>query len=121
MPHQAMYLLLAFATAARPAAILELSSFQIDCDARLIKLNPPGRKQNKKRRPTLPICDTLLPYLRNLPPGPVVHYQGRALGSFKKAFDRLTRRAARSIREEGAEICACLPSRKASRGGVGRH
>ena len=104
MPHQTMYLLLAFATAARPAAILEVSSFRIDCDARLIKLNPPGRKQNKKRRPTLPICDTLLPYLRNLPPGPVVHYQGRALRSFKKAFDRLTRRAARSIREEGAEV-----------------
>jgi integrase len=83
VPHQAMYLLLAFGTAARPAAILELTTFQVDCDARLIKLNPPGRKQNKKRRPTLPICDTLLPYLRGLPPGPVVDYQGRAIASFK--------------------------------------
>ena len=64
-PHQAMYLLLAFCTAARPAAILELTSFQIDHEARLIKLNPPGRRQNKKRRPTLPICNTLLPYLRS--------------------------------------------------------
>jgi hypothetical protein len=36
-PHQSMYLMLSFATAARPAAILDLSSFQIDCDARLIR------------------------------------------------------------------------------------
>jgi integrase len=92
-PHQLMYLLLAFGTAARPKAILELTSFQIDCAARLIRLNPPGRRQNKKRRPTLPICNTLLPYLRFLPAGPVVRYAGRALGGIKSTFDHLTRRA----------------------------
>jgi integrase len=92
-PHQLMYLLLAFGTAARPKAILELTSFQIDCEARLIRLNPPGRRQNKKRRPTLPICNTLLPYLRLLPGGPVVCYAGRALGGIKSTFDHLTRRA----------------------------
>src|ERR1043165_6692815 len=43
------------------------------------ELNPPGRQQNKKRRPTLPICNTLLPYLRGLTPGRVVRYNGRAL------------------------------------------
>jgi len=92
-PHQWMYLLLAFGTAARPKAILELTTFQIDCDARLIRLNPPGRAQNKKRRPTLPICDTLLPYLRHLPAGPIVAYHGRPLGGIKSTFDHLTRRA----------------------------
>jgi integrase len=92
-PHQLMYLLLAFGTAARPKAILELTSFQIDCEARLIRLNPPGRRQNKKRRPTVPICNTLLPYLRFLPAGPVVRYAGRALGGIKSTFDHLTRRA----------------------------
>ena len=92
-PHQLMYLLLAFGTAARPRAILELTSFQIDCEARLIRLNPPGRRQNKKRRPTVPICNTLLPYLRFLPAGPVVRYAGRALGGIKSTFDHLTRRA----------------------------
>jgi integrase len=101
-PHQVMYLLLAFATAARPAAILELSSFQINYDMRLITFNPPGRRQNKKRRPTLPICDTLLPYLRSLPPGPVVRYQGRALAATKSMFDHLTARAAGAIRREAA-------------------
>lgn len=68
-PHQFMYLMVAFALAARPAAILELTTFQIDYGARLIRLNPAGRAQNKKRRPTLPICDALLPWLRR---GPVV-------------------------------------------------
>jgi integrase len=92
-PHQLMYLLLAFGTAARPTAILELTSFQIDCETRLIRLNPPGRRQNKKRRPTLPICNTLLPYLSFLPAGPVVSYAGRALGGIKSTFDHLTRRA----------------------------
>ena len=46
-----MYLLLAYRTAARPEAILELTSFQVDCDAWFIRLNSPGRPQTKKRRP----------------------------------------------------------------------
>ena len=37
-PHQFLYLMLAFATAARPAAILELTTFQVDSEARLIRL-----------------------------------------------------------------------------------
>jgi len=101
-PHQLMYLMLAFATAARPAAILELTAFQVDCDARLIRLNPAGRAQNKKRRPTLPICDALLPWLRGLAAGPVVQYKGRALASVRMMFDHLTRRIARNIRREAA-------------------
>jgi integrase len=101
-PHQAMYLMLAFATAARPAAILELTTFQVDCDARLIRLNPPGRAQNKKRRPTLPICDALLPRLRSLPPGPVVQYKGRKLAGTRMMFAHLTGRIARQIRRDAA-------------------
>jgi integrase len=92
-PHELMYLALAFGTGARPEAILQLTSFQIDVDRRLINLNPPGRRQNKKRRPTIPICDTLLPLLRHLPAGPVVQYQGRALGSIRSAFARLKAKA----------------------------
>jgi integrase len=103
-PHQTLYLMMAFGTAARPKAILELTTFQVDCDARLIRLNPPGRAQNKKRRPTLPICNTLLPYLRGLPAGPVVRYQGRALAGIKSTFDHLTERAARRIRQEAAQL-----------------
>src|SRR5689334_9614007 len=51
-PHEVIYLALAFGTGARPEAILELTTFQINVERRLINLNPPGRRQNKKRRAT---------------------------------------------------------------------
>ena len=92
-PHQTGYLIMAVGTAARPKAILEATTFQVNFDARLIRLNPRGRRQNKKRRPTLPLCDTLLSYLRYLPSGPIVQYRGRPLGGIKSTFDHLTQRA----------------------------
>jgi integrase len=103
-PHQFIYLMLAFGLAARPAAILDLTTFQVDCDARLIRLNPAGRAQNKKRRPTLPICDALLPWLRHLPPGPVVNYRGRKLADSRMMFKHLTGRAARRMRQDAATM-----------------
>ena len=92
-PHQTGYLMMALGTAARPEAILQATTFLVNFEARLIRLNPPGRRQNKKRRPTLPLCDTLLSYLRCLPSGPIVQYRGRPLGGIKSTFDHLTRRA----------------------------
>ena len=103
-PHQMLYLMLAFATAARPAAILELTTFQVDCDARLIRFNPAGRAQNKKRRPTLPICDALLPWLRGLPAGPVVQYRERPLAGTKMLFRHLTSRVSRKVRDQAAAV-----------------
>jgi integrase len=111
--HQMLYLMLAFATAARPTAILELTAFQVDCDARLIRLNPAGRAQNKKRRPTLPICDALLPWLHGLPAGPVVQYRGRALAGTKMLFRHLTNRVSRKIRHKAA--AAARTHRRANR------
>ena len=102
-PHVFLYLLLAFGTAARPEAILELTSFQVDRPARLIHLNPAGRRQTKKRRPTVPICDALLPHLTSLSTGHVIAYRGRRLASIRMAFRRLTARAAKRIRRDGAE------------------
>jgi len=61
--HLRVFLVLAINTAARPEALLELRRAQIDVDSRLLYLNPPGRTQTKKYRPTLPISDTLLPWL----------------------------------------------------------
>ena len=105
-PHQILYLMLAFATAARPTAILELTTFQVDCDARLIRFNPAGRVQNKKRRPILPICDALLPWLRGLPAGPVVQYRGKPLAGTKMLFRHLTNRVAHKIRHEAASAAS---------------
>ncbi len=107
-PQLAMFLLLAFGTAARPGAILELTTFQVNCDARLIRFNPPGRRQNWKRRPTVPICDTLLPYLRALPAGPVVAYYGKPIKSIRKTFERTRDRAERDRREKAPWISLSL-------------
>ena len=88
--HMLMYLMLAFNTMARPEAIFELKKFQIDFDKRLIMLNPPGREQTKKIRPTLPITNTLLPWLKKAKGDYIVHWKGKPIKSVRRAF-QLTR------------------------------
>jgi len=63
--HLFRFLLLAFNTLSRPEALLELQPFQTDLERRLLALNAPGRVQTKKHRPTVPVTDTLLPWLRD--------------------------------------------------------
>ena len=46
-------------TVARPDAIIELALSQIDLEYGLIHLNPPGRPQTKKHRPTVKLPETL--------------------------------------------------------------
>jgi integrase len=94
--HFLMFLMLATNTLARPEAILELQPFQVDLEHRLINLNPAGRKQTKKRRPTVPITETLLPWVRDVKAPYLVSYgtkTPRRVRSIKKAF-RLARAAA---------------------------
>ncbi|MEW8000999.1 MAG: site-specific integrase [Candidatus Thiodiazotropha sp.] len=91
--HMLIYLLLAFNTLARPEAILELKRFQIDLENRLIRLNPPGREQTKKRRPTLPITDTLMPWLQQAKTESLVSWNGKSIKSIKKGFQRIRERA----------------------------
>lgn len=109
--HHWRFLLLAFGTAARPGALLELSPRppMLDLEHHRINLLPPGRKQNKKRRPILPICATLLPWLR-LWTRPealtyrsrrrrviqlerLITYQGKPLQRMRESFDLLKTRA----------------------------
>ncbi len=116
--HVRLYMLLAFGTAARPGAILDLTSFQIDPHERTIKLNPPGRAQTKKRRPTIAMCETLVPYLRSLPPGPVIRYNGRRIKSIRPAFGRLKARARRQLRDDAAREARRL-RRIGARGAAG--
>jgi integrase len=91
--HTLVYLMLAFNTLARPEAILELKRFQIDFDNRLIHLNPPGRIQNKKRRPTVPISNSLMPWLQGIQNESIVSWRGKPIKSIKKAFRRTRERA----------------------------
>lgn len=60
----AMFIRIALATAARRRSIESLTWQQVDLDARVIRYNPPGRRQTAKRRVAVPISDTLLPHLQ---------------------------------------------------------
>jgi integrase len=55
------FCLIALRTAAREAAIEQLrwDNGQVDFDARRIHFNPPGRRQTKKRRASVPMTDDL--------------------------------------------------------------
>ncbi len=101
-PHEQTYLLFALGTAARPEAILQLTTFQCDCDAGVIKLNPPGRHQTKKRRPNIPMAQHILETVVALPPGPVVTYNGQPLGNIISAYRRMKRRAVQTLRKRAA-------------------
>lgn len=93
LPHERMFLALAYGTLARPEAILGLRKEMADLDRRLLATNPPGRKQTKKYRPVVPVCDFLLPWLDGAEAGPLVHWHGKPIASFKTAWRGLRRRA----------------------------
>jgi integrase len=57
------YLWLLMETGARSEALRTLQWDQVNLNAGLIQLNPWGRNQTTKRRPTIPISDDLLPIL----------------------------------------------------------
>jgi len=50
-------------TVARPAALFELHLSHIDLEHGLVELNPKGRAQNKKYRPTVKLPETLRTFL----------------------------------------------------------
>lgn len=81
-----MYLIIAFNTLARPAAVLDLAPRQVNLKDRLVDLLVPGTKQTKKRRPILPITNTLLPWLQTASGENFVNYHGKQIASNKKAF-----------------------------------
>lgn len=84
-------------TLGRPDAVLRLAKPQLDCDERLIHLLPPGEKQSKKRRATVPLTTSALPYAENAPPGYLITYKHqkghRPLKSIRMGFERVRDRA----------------------------
>jgi integrase len=90
--HVAMYLTLAFNTAARPDAILDLKASQIDCERHTVTLNPEGRKQTKKFRPVLPLTNDLETAVKGLS-DPLVRWHGKPVANIKTGFRALRRRA----------------------------
>lgn len=88
-----MYLILAFNTLARPSVPLDVTPAMADLRHRIIDLLPPGQKQNKKRRPKLPITNTLLPWLQWCDGDAFVNYHGKRIANNKKGFQAMCDRA----------------------------
>lgn len=89
-PHLRIFIRWMLGTAARPEAIRLLHSSQIDREAGIIKLNPDGREQNKKRRPRI----KLPPSLANEKfDGYLVEYDGEPVKSLKTAWRLSMKRA----------------------------
>jgi len=90
--HMVEFIYWMLGTAARPAAILELTWEQVDFENGIVRLNPVGRKQNKKRRPTVKLPDFLKArygrggyYPKS---GPVIAYNGKHVKSVRTAWRR---------------------------------
>ena len=74
-PRAFRFVMAAYYTAARRSALESLTWDQVDLDNGRIYLNPTGRRQTKKKRPTIPIHGILLPILEEA-------YSERAGGKF---------------------------------------
>ncbi|WP_109122165.1 tyrosine-type recombinase/integrase [Azospirillum sp. TSO22-1] len=93
--HMLLFLLIAANTLARPAAVLDLEPAQHDSEHGLLDLNPPGRVQNKKFRPVVPVSPTLRPWLSQPVgrSGRYVSYRNQPIRSILHMW-RITREAA---------------------------
>ena len=93
--HMLTFLLICCNTLARPAAVLDARPAQFDSEHHLLNLNPPGRKQNKKFRPIVPVTNTLRPWLERSvgESDRYVSYHGKPVRSILHMW-RLTREAA---------------------------
>jgi integrase len=84
-------------TCARPTAILQLTWPQIDFDHGLIDLNPRGRTQTAKRRPTVPIADYALEPLKSAyaarQSDHIIERGGKGIANIKKAFSAASERS----------------------------
>lgn len=104
------YTLLALNTWARPQAICDIDpALQLDRETWRLDLNPPGRRQNKKYRPLLPVTDCLRGWLavwpqqgrlvanaRSLESGPsggALEYAYRPVACVRHAFKNTRERA----------------------------
>lgn len=96
-PHTRLFIVLAYHTAARAGAILDLTWDRVDFERRLITYDRPGRTVNKKRRAIVPINTPALVDLqaaRLVATGPhVLEFRGLPVRSIKTGFNAAVRRA----------------------------
>jgi integrase len=96
-PHARLYVELGLATMARPSAILELTWKQVDWDHGTLNLNPPGRRQTKKRRPIVALDEETLRLLKEAEKGAqsdyIIERGGKKVANIKKAFQAASKRS----------------------------
>lgn len=96
-PHARLFVILALSTCSRPGAILELEWIQMDFEKGTIKLNPVGRVQTRKKRPTVPMADYAVETLKEAYAARqsqfVVERGGKKLTSIRKAFAAASKRS----------------------------
>lgn len=89
-PHLRTFILWMTGTAARPEAIIDLRSEQVEWERRIVRLNPEGREQNKKHRPVVRLPTALAPHAFD---GWLITHRGRHADSIKTAWKAAVRRA----------------------------
>ena len=87
--HLWIYCLIRLGSGCRGDAALDLQPFQVDREARLIRLNPPGRQQTKKYRPVVPLTDMLSTALEDATGAYYVNWHGKKIGSVKKLWAKV--------------------------------
>lgn len=89
-PHVRMFVLLMLNTLSRPEAIFQLHRRQLDFHDRLIFLNPEGREQTKKYRPVVPMTETILPWLKEVPEEHYcIEWGGRAITTIDRTWCKM--------------------------------
>lgn len=85
--HLFTYCMIRLNTGCRGDAARDLQPFQLDWDAGLVMLNPPGRIQTKKFRPIVPLTDFLRGFLQRLPEcDRYVNWHGAKVESIKTTW-----------------------------------
>lgn len=92
MDRLSRYLWLLMETGARSEALRTLTWDQVDLDAGLIRLNPWGRHQTTKRRPTIPISEDLQPILARCKEEATTDYVLDHNGLIRKSMERFCER-----------------------------
>lgn len=93
-PHLTLYCLIRIGTGCRDDAARDLSPAQVDFAREVIALNPDGRVQTKKRRPTLKLVPTLAQALQEAEGAdPYVSLHGKRQGEIRRVWSATRARA----------------------------
>ena len=96
-PHVRLFCMLAVTTGGRKSALLEARWGQVDFERGLLNLNPEGRKQNSKRRATVPLNGLILDALREARQAAlsdhIIEHNGKPLLDIKRGFGAAAKRA----------------------------